>query len=457
MSELLIIDDDDASCRTLQLHLRGQGHDVSVAHNVEDGLQAIRTSPPDLIILDIRLPGRDGLDGLLEFKECLPEVPVIMITAYHDMESTIQAMKGGADDYIHKPIDINELDEAVRRAIARQRTDDSEMSLGEAAGERDANTMVGRSRVMKEVFKTIGLVAPEPVTVLVTGESGTGKELVANAIHRSGTNPDGPFVAVNCAALVETLLESELFGHEKGAFTGAISHQVGKFSLASGGTLFLDEIGALPSTVQAKLLRVLHEKEFVTVGGSRVRKTDARVIAATNVDLLECVRQGTFRDDLYYRLKVVTIHLAPLREHKEDLFDLIEALLARINRELRRNVTRLSKDVMRGLVAYNWPGNVRELENMLMKAVVLCPGDTITRDLIPGNIYQADNVDSGKAFVPADLTLEEVDKTHIARVLDLVHWHRGNACEMLGISRPRLRRLMRQYELVKPERSDNGD
>ena len=243
MSDLLIIDDDDASCRTLQLHLRGQDHEVSLAHNVEDGLRAICKSPPDLIVLDIRLPGRDGLDGLREFKERLPQVPVIMITAYHDMESTIQAMKGGADDYIHKPIDINELDEAVRRAIARQRTDDSEMSLGEATAERDANTMVGRSRVMKEVFKTIGLVAPEPVTVLVTGESGTGKELVANAIHRSGTNPDGPFVAVNCAALVETLLESELFGHEKGAFTGAISHQIGKFALASGGTLFLDEIG----------------------------------------------------------------------------------------------------------------------------------------------------------------------------------------------------------------------
>ncbi|MDP6183394.1 MAG: sigma-54 dependent transcriptional regulator [Gammaproteobacteria bacterium] len=457
MSRLLIIDDDDASCRTLQLHLRGQDHEVSLAHSVDEGLVAIDKMPPDLIILDIRMPGRDGLQGLREFKELLPEVPVIMITAYHDMDSTIQAMKGRADDYIHKPIDINELDEAVRHAIIRQRADDSEMFFEEGPAHRDKNTMVGRSRVMKEVFKTIGLVAPELVTVLITGESGTGKELVARAIHRSGRNPSGPFVAVNCAALVESLLESELFGHEKGAFTGAVSRQIGKFSLASGGTIFLDEIGALPAAVQAKLLRVLHEREFVPVGGTQVMTTDARVIAATNVDLMECVRQGVFRDDLYYRLKVATIHLAPLRERKEDLVDLVEALLTRINRELRRSVKRLSKDVMQGFHSYHWPGNVRELENMLMKAVVMCPGDTITRDLIPENVYETGGPDRSEAFEPEGLRLKEVEKAHIARVLDLVNWHRGNACEILAISRPRLRRLMRQYGLVGPIKHDTGD
>ncbi|MFQ5936918.1 MAG: sigma-54-dependent transcriptional regulator [Acidiferrobacterales bacterium] len=451
MSRLLIIDDDIASCRTLELHFRSQGHEVRVAHSVDDGLAAARTVVPDLIILDIRMPGRGGLDGLPEFKEMGPDSRVIMITAFHDMDSTIEAMKRGADDYIHKPIDINELDAAVGKALMRVQTKGADISVGrEEVAEPGANIMVGHSRAIKEVFKTIGLVAPKPATVLITGESGTGKELVARAVHQAGANPTGPFIAVNCAALVETLLESDLFGHEKGAFTGAVSRQAGKFAMASNGTIFLDEISELSTRVQAKLLRVLQEKEYTPVGGAEVQTTKARVIAATNVDLLERVKEGIFREDLYYRLQVVTIYVPALRERKEDLSDLVPALLTRINRELHHRVTRVTKDVMDAFFAYDWPGNVRELENVLMKAVALCPGEAITPDLMPKAICAEGKVPERDGKSPSQMSLREVEKAHIARVLEAARWHRGRACEILGISRPRLRRLIAQYGLTPP-------
>lgn len=458
MTRILIIDDDVASCRMLQVHFSGQGHAVDLAHSINEGLACIRSVVPDLIVLDIRMPGRDGLDGLLEFKALLPNVPVIMITAFHDMESTIEAMKSGADDYIHKPIDIDELDDAVLQTITRRQMADADISMTQQmTGKQEDNTMVGRSRAMKEVFKTIGLVASQPVTVLITGESGTGKELVARAIHRAGANPSAPFVAVNCAALVEALLESELFGHEKGAFTGAVTRRSGKFALAAGGTILLDETGELPPTIQAKLLRVLQEKEYVPVGGTEVLRSDARVIATTNVDLLERVGQGRFREDLYYRLKVVTIHLPPLRERREDINDLVPALLARINRDLRRKVTGLSREVMDAFLVYDWPGNVRELENVLMKAVALCPGNNITHKLIPESICTGDAPSCGENKPATDMSLEEVDHAHIARVLRATNWHRGRACQILEISRPRLRRLMKQYELLPPEHLEQDE
>jgi DNA-binding NtrC family response regulator len=452
MSHILIIDDDVASCRTLELHFRSQDHDVRVAHSVDAGLAAAKTTEPELIVLDIRMPGRDGLDGLPEFKQLYSNARVIMITAFHDMDSTIQAMKRGADDYIHKPIDIDELDAAVTRALRRVHPESAgEMLLsGDEVAKPGANIMVGRSRAMKEVFKIIGLIAPKPATVLLTGDSGTGKELVARAIHRAGANPSGPFIAVNCAALVETLLESDLFGHEKGAFTGAVSRQPGKFAMANNGTIFLDEIGELSPSVQAKLLRVLQEKEYIPVGGSEVKITNARVIAATNVELLGRVKEGAFREDLYYRLQVVTIHVPPLRERKADLFDLVPSLLARINREMHHKVTRVTGDVMDAFLAYDWPGNVRELENVLMKAVALCPGDAITRDLIPAAIHGTGDAHAYDMRPAAQMSLRDVEKAHIARVLEATRWHRGRACQILGISRPRLRRLMGQYALVPP-------
>jgi len=455
MSRLLIIDDDVASCRTLQLHFRSQGHEVQVAHNLDEGLAAARAVTPDAIILDIRMPGRSGLEGLPEFKEAHPDTPVIMITAFHDMDTTVQAMKRGADDYIDKPIDINELDAAVAKSLARSKTVGDEISVSEhGSAKSGVNIMVGRSRAMKEVFKTIGLVAPKPATVLITGESGTGKELIARAIHQAGLNPSGPFVAVNCAALVDTLLESDLFGHERGSFTGAVNRQVGKFAIARDGSIFLDEISELSQVIQAKLLRVLQEREFMTLGGSKVETTNARVIAATNVDLVKQVAEGAFREDLFYRLQVVTIHVPPLRERKDDLDDLVPTLLARINREMHRSISRVAADVMDAFHAYAWPGNVRELENVLMKAAALCPGDIITYDLLPDNIAGNEAERSAKRDQKpvSEQSLDEVQRDHVARVLAATNWHRGRSCEILGISRPRLRRLINQFGLM-PEGS----
>ncbi len=449
MSKILIVDDDVAGCRTLELHLKGQGHLVASAHGVDQGLDLARTFAPQVVVLDIRMPGRSGLDGLPDFKREFPRARIIMITAFHDMESTIEAMQKGAEDYIHKPIDIDELDAAVDK-ILRSTDGKGQMEVGVAAKNAGALSMVGRSRAMKEVFKTIGLVAKSPATVLITGDSGTGKELVARAIHRAGAAPEGPFVAVNCAALVETLLESDMFGHERGAFTGAVSRQVGKFALARGGTIFLDEIGELSPGMQAKLLRVLQNKEFTPLGAKQVESTDARIITATNVDLAERLQAGEFREDLYYRLQVVNIHLPPLRERMEDLPDLVQTLLARINRELGSRVTHVDGEVMEALRTYDWPGNVRELENTLMKAVALCSGDRLNLDLLPAELADRPLPTPAVSGAPESWSLAEVEKAHVQRVLDANAWHKGRTCEVLGISRPRLRRMIKEYALESP-------
>jgi len=452
MSKILIVDDDIASCRTLQLHLRSQGNEVAIAHSVHEGLEKAHSSIPELIILDIRMPGKSGLEGLPEFKQNFTGIKVIMITAFHDMESTIEAMQKGADDYIHKPIDIDELDGAISKILSISGSGEEILTTGSADDGGNPLTMVGRSRAMKEVFKTIGMVAKSPATLLITGESGTGKELVARAIHRSGEHPDGPFIAVNCAALVETLLESDMFGHEKGSFTGAVSRQEGKFALAHNGTIFLDEVGEMSLTMQAKLLRVMQYKEFTPLGAKHAQTTNARVVTATNVDLEERVNDGRFREDLYYRLQVVNIHLPPLRERKEDLLDLIQTLLVRINKELHRNVSQISRDVLTRLENYNWPGNVRELENVLMKCVALSHTDTLTKDLLPAtlNIPAEPAANCGYEKQLERLSLQEMEKAHIVRVLESTGWHKGQACDILGISRPRLRRMIKEYNLTSP-------
>lgn len=455
MNKILIIDDDVASCRTLELHFLTQDFAVELAHNVDEGLSIADSMQPDIIILDIKMPGRSGLEGLPDFKELLPNTPIIMITAFHDMDSTIEAMQSGACEYIHKPIDIDELDDAVNNALNRSESMKNDLEIA-PHDQTDKSSMVGRSRMMKEVFKTIGLVASQPVTVLITGESGTGKELAARAIHNASDRSEGPFVAINCAALVETLLESDMFGHEKGAFTGAVNRQAGKFELANNGTIFLDELGELSQTIQAKLLRVLQEKEFTPVGGAHSKKTNARVIAATNVNLEENVKKGEFREDLYYRLRVVTIEMPALRNRSEDIMPLVQVLLGRINKELKRNINRLSQDTMNAFKAYDWPGNVRELNNILTKAVALCPGDIITPDLMPEGISHLiqeapesasySKMGDGNAQL---LSIDEMEKQHVIRVLQETEWHKGKACDILGVSRPRLRRMMEHFNIKK--------
>ena len=451
MSTILIIDDDKASCRMLQMHFRGQGHDVAIAHSVDEGLSYSDTLTPEVIILDIRMPGRSGLEGLPDIKQAFVNSRIIMITAFHDMNSTIQAMKDGADDYIHKPIDLHELDNAVTKALISHSGSDDDIQINsQAFSDSTLNTMVGSTPAMRDIFKTIGRVAQSPASVLITGESGTGKELVARAIHLSSERASGPFIAINCAALVETLLESDMFGHEKGAFTGAVNKQTGKFSLANDGTIFLDEVGELSLSMQAKLLRVLQEKEFIPVGGKTTQTTNARVIAATNINFSEQVEKGHFREDLFYRLQVVNIHIPPLRERKEDIFDLAQSLLRRANKEMNRNVTRVSVDVMQALQDYDWPGNVRELENVLIKSVAMSPRDIITADLLPDKILNTIPAYTPNKKEPEDLSnlsLQAIEKIHINRVLKATNGHKGKACEILGVSRPRLRRLIKQYAL----------
>ena len=453
MSRVLVVDDDQASARTLQLHLRAQGHDTEVAHDAETGLSAAAEIRPDLVILDIRMPGRSGLEVLPEFKILQPAPHVIMITAFHDMDTTIEAMQQGAEDYIHKPVDIDELDAAVERILGLGRADNLVPTSDVAGGRFE---MVGRSRAMKDVFKNIGLVARSNTTVLITGESGTGKELVARAVHKASENAGGPFVVVNCAAVVETLLESDMFGHEKGAFTGAVGRQPGKFALAAGGTIFLDEVGEMSPAMQAKLLRVLQYKEFTPLGSKTAQRTDARIITATNIELTELVAQGRFREDLYYRLRVVNVHLPPLRERPEDLPDLVQTLLARINADLRSGITHIDQAVLDCFGDYTWPGNVRELENMLLKSVALTAGNTLTLDQLPPELQGACAPPKNREQATIGLSsLAEMERNHVARVLQATGWHRGQACEILDVSRPRLRRIMREYDLQPPTDSED--
>lgn len=445
MSKLLIVDDDKGISRTLQLHFQSQYHEVKTAHCVDEGLLIADDFQPNIIVLDIRMEGKSGLEGIVEFKDRCPATRIIMITAFHDMDSTIEAMQRGADEYIHKPIDLDEIDNAVGSALQYQASSEQDTV---AIPSSFRHGMVGSSHAMKEVYKTIGRVALTNASVMITGESGTGKEMVAKAIHAAGRPTNSPFVAINCAALVENLLESEMFGHKKGAFTGAISDQAGKFELAKNGTLFLDEIGELTLPIQAKLLRVLQEKEFTPLGSKSAVKANTRIIAATNVDFEQAIKSKTFREDLFYRLQVVQIHLPPLRERKQDLNDLIPALLARANKDLGTKVSQVARDAMDALCRYDWPGNVRELENMLTKAVALCPGDILTLDLFKDIVTPEDQETDVtlSCQMNTEQSLQDMEYQYVMQVLNSVTGHKGKACDILKISRPRLHRILARHE-----------
>ena len=468
LKKLLIIDDEVAICRTLQIHFRSNDFEVSIAHDAESGEILADKIKPHVIVLDIRMPGKSGLDILPSLKASLPDSHIIMITAFHDMESTIEAMQQGADEYIQKPIDLNELDAAVNKAMKAcdlKRKDVINIQDVELKG--GSKKMVGGSQAMLEVFKTIGRVARTPATVLITGESGTGKEMAARAIHASSLNSGGAFVAINCAAMVESLIESEMFGHVKGAFTGATSNQPGKFEIANEGTIFLDEIGELSQSLQAKLLRVLQEKEYCPIGSKETKLTTARVLSATNRNLLKEVKEGRFREDLYYRLQVINLNMPPLRERAEELPQLVNVLLAQINHELNRKVKQITKEVMSAFYTYLWPGNIRELENLLTKAVAISPDSVLTIDLFPqlnndnafenvvpsvmaNNLPRSTLLNGTSNKVSAEQSLQDIEKLHVIKVLTQTNWHRGKACDFLGVSRPRLQRLIVQYCLQEP-------
>lgn len=444
---ILIVDDDTSICETLRLYFREQGYETVICNTGRGGLEALEVSPVDLVILDIRLSDLDGLKVLEQIKHGHADMPVVMITAFHDLPTTVEAMRKGAFEYVHKPIDIEALEQAVERGLSAHAHQD----VGgpkPIAVEKDfrAGDVIGKSKEMVDIFKAIGLVSQNKATVLIEGETGTGKELIARAIHEF-SDPEQPFVSVNCSAIVETLVESELFGYEKGAFTGATQRTPGKFELAGAGTLFLDEIGELPLGIQAKLLRVIQEREFQRVGGSEVVSTDARVVAATNQDLAPLVREGRFREDLFYRLRVVSMKVPPLRERRSDIPLLVQYLVNKINEELRKDIRWIPEAVMQRLLGHEWKGNVRELENALRRAIVFSPHQALLEEHLL--LETEDAVPAGPQVSPAPSTksLAEMERDYIAHVLRSTGGNRTAACRLLGISHPTLLRKIRKYSL----------
>lgn len=442
MRSILIIDDDPLIRKTLSNHFSKNGYEVLMAENGLDGLQKFTENLPDLVILDIRLPDIDGLQALQRMRETNQKAMVIIITAYDDMKTTVEAIKSGAFEYLVKPLDYVELDLTIDKALQVSKLEDRLSYLvEEKQKEYTIDNIIGRSTQMREVFKLIGSVVNNRANVLIQGESGTGKELCAKAIHYNSAFRNEPFIVINCSAISDTLLESELFGHVKGAFTDAVCETKGKFEIAGKGTLFLDEVGDVSPSLQSKMLRVIESRDFMKVGGEKVLKTEARIIAATNQDLKHLIENGRFREDLYWRLKVVEINLPPLRERKEDIPELVGYLLEKINRDLRKNVRKVPDHVMKKLVNFSWKGNVRELENALTHAVILAKGDIIQEENLPLESPE-------KKFHPQKLVpLKEVEKNYIQHVLNITKGSKSQASQILGVSRPTLDKKIRDYEL----------
>jgi two-component system response regulator AtoC len=462
---ILIVDDDRSSLELLTLHLEERGFGVLSAASGADGARLAARSQPSAIVLDMRLPDGSGIDLLPSLRSQAAESPVLVITAHHDASTTIEAMKAGAFDYLHKPLDLGLFDAALDRALdVRRRSRGAGHVPVSSAGPGELGMLaglVGKARPMQQLFKELGQVAAARATVLIVGETGSGKELVARALHASQHEGRGlPFVAVNCSALVETLLESELFGHEKGAFTGATQSKPGRLELAGQGTLFLDEIGELPAGLQSKLLRVLQEREYERVGGTKALPLEARVVAATHRDLAAEVQAGRFRADLHQRLRVLTLRVPPLRERREDIPLLVEHLLSRLGpRHGRKTLKKVSRSAIALLQRRDWPGNVRELENVLTRAAVLCQGEVLLDEHVreallavePGDLLSRG--EPGPAPSAADplaglASLEEVERSHLTRVFELTGRHRGKTCAVLGISRPTLERKLRRWGLA---------
>jgi DNA-binding NtrC family response regulator len=455
---ILIVDDDARIRVSLSEALAADEAEVGVAVDAAEALARISTDRPDLVLSDVRMPGVDGIELLRRIRATEPGVAVVMMTAYDDLETVAAAMREGALEFLVKPLDLH----VVRRVIDRVLSD-REMAAAEATAGADPSTappeshaplIVGRDPRMIEVFKLVGRVARSRTCVIVRGESGTGKELVARAIHAASPFSSQPLVAVNCTSLPGELLESELFGHLRGSFTGATSDRKGRFAAAGRGTVFLDEIGDMPLSLQAKLLRVLQEHEFYPVGADRAERMQARVISATHRDLEERVASGSFRQDLYYRLRVLEIQLPPLRERPDDLEPLAQHLLRKACNALGRGVPMFSPEALLALRAHDWPGNVRELENALIRAAVMTQDDVLrSRHLAldTGSSGSGAESDSGLS------TLADLERDHVTRVLRATGGHKARTAQILGVSRPRLDRLLRKYEIAGPGGESSAD
>lgn len=450
MEKILVIDDDESIRETLVNLLTRLKYNVVSAPDGKAGVELAKAEQPDLIISDMRMPQLSGLEVLEEIQKYDSQIRVIIITAHDDMETTVQAMQKGAYDFIEKPIETERLKISIKRALENKRLSEKieTITFEKSGSEHQKNILIGKSQIMREVYKKIGQVSANRVTVLILGESGTGKELVAKSVHYGGLTKEDPFVAVNCTAITETLLESELFGHEKGSFTGADRMKKGKFELAGEGTIFLDEISEMSPNLQVKLLRVLQEKEFERVGGETVIPMKARIITATNKNLTQLVKQGKFREDLYFRLQVVNIELPPLRDRKDDIPHLVKHFVNKINTDLHKNVNKIPDEVIEYLISYDWVGNVRELENTLMQAIVLTKGDVLLKE----NILIRNTSITESDYKPGKLSLAELEKQHIRYILDETKWNKPKAAEILKISLPTLYSKIESFGINDPSK-----
>lgn len=451
-ARVLIVDDDVSLRRVLEYNLQEEGYDVITAGSGEEGLRLFDERSPALVVTDLKMPGMGGFQLLQEIKGRSPDTAVIVITAFGAVETAVDAMKAGAYDYITKPFNRAALKLTVKKALEMLGLSRENRRLREALTEReDYRSIVGISRRMEEVFRVVDRVADTDATVLITGESGTGKELVARAVHTRSSRRAAPFVAVNCAAIPRDLLESELFGHVKGSFTGAVRDKPGKFQQAEGGTLFLDEVGELPVELQSKLLRALQEKEVQQVGDTEVRKLDVRVVAATNADLEQAIEEGRFREDLYYRLSVIPIHLPPLRERKEDIPLLVRHFAARHGGD---RVT-FAPETLELMTAYGWPGNVRELENTVERLLIMRGSDTITPADLSDKLRsrRAQPMECPVISLPdGGYSLEQLEREIVVEALERNNWNQSSAARFLRIPRHTLIYRMEKYQITASEK-----
>jgi len=452
MAAILIVEDESKMRRLLELNLGEDGFTTLSAGDAESGLKLLRENSVDLVVTDLKLPGMNGLEFLQAVKRQNAALPVVVMTAYGTVETAVEAMKAGASDYVLKPFSLTEMRMVIHKELDVRDLREENRTLREALGKKYSHpNIVARSPKMQEVLATVERVAPTNSTVLLGGESGVGKDLIARAIHEKSRRAQGPFLKINSTAIPENLLESELFGFERGAFTGAVASKPGKFELADKGTLFLDEIGDVPPATQVKLLRVLQEREFERLGGTKIIKVDVRLIAATNRDLRAALEQGTFREDLYYRLNVVPIDIAPLRERREDVPELVNLFISRFAGDSGKPVESITPEAMQILVNYHWPGNVRELQNIVERACALAKGSVLD----PRDIHldtRASKVTNGGGFLPDGMTLEQWEDEMVQEALRRAHGNKSQAARLLGLSRNALR-----YRLSKIGIADEGE
>ncbi|HDH06349.1 MAG TPA: sigma-54-dependent Fis family transcriptional regulator [Nitrospirae bacterium] len=459
MNKILVVDDQKGVRYSFKKILGEAGYEVATASSGEEAIELTAKSEPDLIFMDVKMPGMDGLETLKRLKEMNPKLLVIMMTAYSTTEKAITAMELGAYDYLTKPFDNRRLTEIIKKALEVRKKMFCPVAVDETEYEMEHERIVGSSSAMLEIFKKIGQIAGSDMTALLRGESGTGKELIARAIYNHSPRADKYFLVVNCAAIPDTLLESELFGHERGAFTGADTKRIGRFEQCHGGTLFLDEIGDMPLALQAKILRVLQDGSFTRLGSTEPLKCNVRIIAATNKSLEEMLKQGKFREDLYYRLNVISLHIPPLRERREDIKDLAQHFLSVFNKELNKDKKGISADTLKIFEEYHWPGNVRELENVMHRAMVLCQKDYISHECCTGlpvaegmgkpaavmENYLLEAINSIFSYSGGSIYqdfLSTAEMLLIKKAIEITHGNQVQAAKLLGISRNTLRRKL---------------